>query len=286
MSSKKRIVLAGLVLAALVIAGAGLTLLLLPGSKSVSTPGDGLAGFEKGGQLALPSVAALQPTGPSEPTPLPLFTASLPAFTPTFTAPVSSGTASGSASISPAGSFITAASTSPARSITAVISPAAISTATAAPRPDSFIIPRRIKIPAIRVETFVERVGVTQDGLMDVPRNIWNTAWFGEGGFRPGEPGNAVVAGHLDAPGTKAVFWDLDKLKPGDKIFLDDAGGRELVFEVYDKKIYPFNNAPLLNIFGPSPEAHLNLITCGGTFDRTSRNYNQRLVVYTRLAAA
>jgi sortase A len=53
-----------------------------------------------------------------------------------------------------------------------------------------------------------------------------------------------------------------------------------------DKQVYPYNDAPLQQIFGPSPQAHLNLITCGGTFDRASRNYNKRLVVYTRLAAA
>jgi LPXTG-site transpeptidase (sortase) family protein len=159
-------------------------------------------------------------------------------------------------------------------------------TPTATPQPTHSIIPVKIKIPAINVDTFVERVGLTKDGLMDVPKNIWNTGWFGNGGYRPGDPGNAVIAGHLDAPGTKAVFWDLDKLKAGDKVILTDQAGKQLTFEVVDKQVYPYNDAPLQQIFGPSPQAQLNLITCGGTFDRASQNYNTRLVVYTRLIAA
>jgi LPXTG-site transpeptidase (sortase) family protein len=161
---------------------------------------------------------------------------------------------------------------------------AATPPATATVRPQSIsIIPKKIKIPALQIDTFVEQVGVTSAGTMDTPKNIWNTAWFAEGGYRPGQKGNAVIAGHLDAPGTKAIFWDLDKLKPGDKVSVSDAAGRELTFEVTNREIYPVEDAPLQTIFGPAAEPQLNLITCGGTFDRTSQSYNKRLVVYTQL---
>jgi LPXTG-site transpeptidase (sortase) family protein len=227
------------------------------------------AGFEKGAQLTqLPAPVTPLPTGPTEPTPAPTSARSTAPVQPTTTA------------LPPAAP----ATTSLAAPVTASLPPAVTPTAT--PQPANYIIPAKIKIPAIKVDTFVERVGVTKDGLMDVPKNIWNTGWFGNGGYRPGDPGNAVIAGHLDAPGTKAIFWDLDKLKAGDKVILTDQAGKQLTFEVVDKQVYPYNDAPLQQIFGPSPQAHLNLITCGGTFDRASRNYNKRLVVYTRLAAA
>jgi LPXTG-site transpeptidase (sortase) family protein len=224
------------------------------------------AGFEKGAQLTqLPAPATPLPTGPTEPTPAPPSAAAA--------VPAPPGTTARQAT----------AATFPA----AAASLAPVTTAaTANPQPANYIIPVKIKIPAIKVDTFVERVGLTKDGLMDVPKNIWNTAWFGNGGYRPGDPGNAVIAGHLDAPGTKAVFWDLDKLKAGDKVILTGQAGKQLTFEVVDKQVYPYNDAPLQQIFGASSEAHLNLITCGGTFDRASQNYNKRLVVYTRLAAA
>ncbi len=147
------------------------------------------------------------------------------------------------------------------------------------------LIPYKIRIPAIAVDTFVERVGVTRTGTMDVPKNIWNTAWFGEGGYKPGQIGNAVIAGHLDAPGSRAVFWDLDKLKPGDSIYLTDPAGNSLTFGVIELKTYGLSEAPLENIFGPASEAHLNLITCSGVYSRSAGLYNKRLIVYTRLIA-
>jgi LPXTG-site transpeptidase (sortase) family protein len=221
------------------------------------------AGFEKGAQLnQVPAPATPLPAGPAEPTPAPTSAA---AAVPTL----------------PGGQATAATFTAAAASLAPVTT-----VPTATPQPANSIIPVKIKIPAINVDTFVERVGLTKDGLMDVPKNIWNTGWFGNGGYRPGDPGNAVIAGHLDAPGTKAVFWDLDKLKAGDKIILTNQAGKQLTFEVVDKQVYPYNDAPLQQIFGPSPQAHLNLITCGGTFDRASQNYNKRLVVYTRLIAA
>jgi LPXTG-site transpeptidase (sortase) family protein len=146
-------------------------------------------------------------------------------------------------------------------------------------------VPRKIRIPAIKVDTFVEQVGITAEGNMDVPKNIWNTAWLRDGGYRPGQAGNAVIAGHLDAPGTAAVFWDLDKLKLGDKLYITDAAGKELTFQVVDRQFYPYNNAPLVKIFGPSTEPRLNLITCGGVFDRASHSYDQRLIVFTKLVS-
>ncbi len=204
---------------------------------------------EKGGQISLIPATNIPDSGPKEPTPAPA--TSTPKPIPTL------------AALSPVSAAPTLATIIPRR----------------------LLFPNRIRIPAINITTYVERVGVTKEGAMDVPKNIWNTAWFGDGGYKPGEAGNAVIAGHLDAPGTKAIFWDLDKLKPGDKIYLNDTGGQEMVFEVESLQTYPFENAPLVTIFGPSKEARLNLITCRGTFDRTSHNYNKRLVVFSRLVS-
>lgn len=151
--------------------------------------------------------------------------------------------------------------------------------------PSQIFIPYKIRIPAIKVDTFVERVGVARDGTMAVPKNIWNTAWFGDGGYSPGQPGNAVIAGHLDAPGSQAVFWDLDKLKPGDTIVLTDRVGSSLTFVVAELKTYTLSEAPLETIFGPASQPHLNLITCSGIYNRSIGLYNKRLVVFSKLAA-
>lgn len=144
------------------------------------------------------------------------------------------------------------------------------------------IIPARLRVPSIGVDAPVEKVAQTKDGAMDTPKNIWDVGWY-EPGSKPGELGSAVIAGHLDGPNTKAIFWDLNKVKVGQKIFVSDAEGKELTFEVIEMEIYPFDKAPLDKIFVEAGDIYLNLITCNGTFDQRSDNYNKRLVVYTKL---
>ena len=142
-------------------------------------------------------------------------------------------------------------------------------------------VPKELIIPVIQVIAPVERVGVTADGAMDVPKEWNDVGWF-EKGFRPGERGSAVIAGHLDSPTDRAVFWDLHQLKAGDKVLVKADDGSQRTFQVVGSEVYAFNQAPLDRIFGPSDAPMLNLVTCNGTFDRGSKNYDKRLVVFTK----
>jgi LPXTG-site transpeptidase (sortase) family protein len=155
--------------------------------------------------------------------------------------------------------------------------------ATAAATPAPGLLPAELVIPSIRVDAPVEHVGTTADGAMDVPKQWNDVAWFDQG-YKPGQPGSAVIAGHLDSTTDKAVFWDLNKLKPGDKVLVKSQDGVQLTFQVVSDEVYPFDRAPLQRIFGPSSQPMLNLVTCNGIFDRGTKNYDKRLVVYTRLA--
>jgi sortase A len=147
------------------------------------------------------------------------------------------------------------------------------------------IIPQRLRIPAVGINAYVEQVGLDKQNRMDVPNSIWNVAWF-KLGPKPGERGNAVIDGHVDGPNTPAVFWTLRNIQVGSKIYIADDTGAEKVFEVFDIGVYPYEQAPLDRIFGASNDAQLNLITCTGTFDQTSLNYDKRFVAYARLVQA
>ncbi len=153
---------------------------------------------------------------------------------------------------------------------------------TATPKPGPGL-PLRLRIPAIGVNAAVEYVGVASDGTMAIPADEWDVAWFKKG-YRPGSLGNAVIDGHLDWTHGPAVFWNLAKLNVGDAVYVSDDKGTERKFLVTDVVTYPYNNAPLTAIFGPSNTADLNLITCNGVYSKTAHNYNKRLVVYTTLA--
>ncbi len=144
-------------------------------------------------------------------------------------------------------------------------------------------LPVQLSIPAIGVSAAIERVGVAGDGTMAVPVSEWDVGWYRRG-FLPGSPGNAAIDGHLDWTHGPAVFWNLGKLNPGDAIYVTDNKGVKRKFVVDELVAYPFDNAPLNNIFGSSNAAHLNLITCNGVYSHTAHNYNKRLVVYSTLS--
>jgi sortase (surface protein transpeptidase) len=148
-------------------------------------------------------------------------------------------------------------------------------------RADSY--PVRIQIPALKVDTFVEQIGERADGSMATPTNPSQVAWYSYGAI-PGENGNVVMAGHFDRiDGSPAVFWELAKLQRGDTVIVYDSTQTAYHYVVSDQQSYPYNKAPLAEIFGFDLVSRLNLITCRGSWDRNRQTYSQRLVVYTEL---
>jgi sortase A len=146
-------------------------------------------------------------------------------------------------------------------------------------------IPETISIPKINVNTKVESVAQDSQGRMDVPKNPMDTAWYSPG-FRPGMNGSSVIDGHLDlVTGAPAAFWNLKELVPGDTISVTENNGKIYTFVVSEVTKYPYNNFPLKQVFAASDVPMLNLITCNGVWDKNTRNYSDRLVVYSKLIA-
>lgn len=144
------------------------------------------------------------------------------------------------------------------------------------------IVPASLEIPSIGLKANVESVGLKENGEMAVTESFDTTGWY-EKGYNPGEPGNAVIGGHVDSRNGPAVFYELNKLSVGDEVTVTSKTGDTRTFVVTDKKEYPWDDAPLKSIFGYTHRSSLNLITCTGDFDHASRNYSKRLVIYTEL---
>ncbi len=143
-------------------------------------------------------------------------------------------------------------------------------------------LPVRLKIPTIHVDAPLESVGLAPDGSVDVPKSRVSAAWFNLGP-RPGEKGSSVIDGHFGwwKDGTPAVFDNLGKLRKGDKLYIEDEKGATATFVVRAFRTFDQNEeAP--SVFSSSDgKAHLNLITCEGTWDKVAKSYSQRLVVFT-----
>lgn len=144
-----------------------------------------------------------------------------------------------------------------------------------------FGLPMRLKIPNINVDAPIEYAGLTRDGAMGAPKERADVAWFNLGP-RPGEIGDAVFAGHFGWKNAKASAFDnLYKLHKGDSLYVEDDKGAIIAFVVRESRKYD-PHADASDVFGAHDgKPHLNLITCKGVWNKVSKSYSERLVVFT-----
>lgn len=155
--------------------------------------------------------------------------------------------------------------------------------AVAADQAKSFEEPVTLTIPKLGIDARVESVGMDSTGKMDVPKNADNVAWYNLG-YKPGEIGSAVIAGHFDkVTGEPAVFYNLEKLQIGDQIIITDSSGNRLTFAVVRFASYSDSNFPLQEVFGEAQQPRLNLITCDGSWNSAAKSYSHRTVVYAEI---
>lgn len=144
-------------------------------------------------------------------------------------------------------------------------------------------VPQTLQIPVINLKATIESVGLDKDRKMDVPKDSDDVGWY-DLQNKPGEPGNAVIDGHLDKEsGAPAAFWNLHKLNVGDKIIVTDTDGDNFTFSVIRKATYNYDTFPISEVFGPSSKKFLNLISCAGAWNSTAHNYSERTVIYSEL---
>jgi hypothetical protein len=152
------------------------------------------------------------------------------------------------------------------------------------PRRHRVSLPLRIAIPRLGVRARILRLGMNGDGTLQGPDNFADTGWWA-GGSRPGEPGPAVVAGHVDSRTGPAVFFRLGSLRRGDVIRIGRRDGTVVGFAVQRLARYPEAHFPTGQVYGPTRRPTLRLITCPGDFDRSTGHYLDNTVVYATLVA-
>lgn len=141
-------------------------------------------------------------------------------------------------------------------------------------------LPVRLTIPAIKVDSAVQPVGITPDGFMDTTKGPGEVGWY-KFGQHPGENGSAVMTGHYGwKNGIAAAFDNLSKLIIGDKLYSEDEKGVTTTFVVRELKRYEQNQDATSIFRSGDGKAHLNLITCEGAWSNVTKTYSNRLVVF------
>jgi sortase (surface protein transpeptidase) len=142
--------------------------------------------------------------------------------------------------------------------------------------------PAFVKIPSIHTTSSLINLGLTGEGVLEVPQDYLQAGWY-QKGPRPGDPGPAVIAGHLDSKIGPGIFSRLAEVKPGDLIEVTRVDGQVVSFIVTRVDQYPKRAFPTRQVYGKTDRAELRVITCGGSFDRGKGSYNDNIVVFARL---
>lgn len=144
--------------------------------------------------------------------------------------------------------------------------------------------PSRITIPALDVRARLVAVGRADDGSIDVPTQdpVRTAGWY-EYGASPGQPGTAVIVGHVDTRDRAAVFARLPELTPGDRIVVVSRTGKEIEFSVDSVRRTPKTAFPAATVFAPAPKPRLVLVTCGGAWVGGDVGYADNVIVFATM---
>jgi sortase (surface protein transpeptidase) len=147
-------------------------------------------------------------------------------------------------------------------------------------------VPVRIDIPRIGVASSLLRLGREPDGTVATPplRRAAVAGWYALGP-RPGDPGSAVILGHVDSKRGPAVFFRLRELRRGDEVRVRRADGSLVRFVVERTEQFPKQRFPTDDVYYPTLTPGLRLVTCGGLFDRRSGHYRSNIIVFAAARA-
>jgi hypothetical protein len=139
--------------------------------------------------------------------------------------------------------------------------------------------PVEISIPELGIMAPVSPAGQVNGALQIPPPN--EAGWYA-GGPRPGEPGRAVIVGHLDTVDGPAVFAALPEIRRGMRIEVDAGNGTQHSFETIGVASVAKTSFPAQAVYSPSRRPTLALITCSGRFDEATGHYENNLIILAR----
>jgi len=138
--------------------------------------------------------------------------------------------------------------------------------------------PSTLSIPKIGVKAAIVAVGLKKNGAIQTP-DPGEIGWY-RNGPKPGDPGPAVLIGHVDTRTGPDVFYRLGELRPGDEILVGRADGTTARFLVGRLERHPKTALPTSRIWTKHNRPLLRLITCTGSFDHATGHYRDNLILY------
>jgi len=147
-------------------------------------------------------------------------------------------------------------------------------------------LPRYLIIPTLGVDTPILQVGLNDQGAIDTPDNVFETAWY-DASAKPGQLGAMLIDGHISSWTSPGVFYAIDTLQPGDDIMVQSGNGAIFTYEVVRTQIYNASDVDMASALAPvNPiKPGLNLISCTGSVITGTSQFNERIIVFAQFAS-
>ena len=159
------------------------------------------------------------------------------------------------------------------------------------PLPATKPAPNRLVIPALGVRAplvAAGAVGRPGSATLSIPADIHTVAWW-DGDFStgrhervplPGDPGVALVAGHVDsAAAGPGALYNLGHLQVGDVVRVTVLGRTTTWRVARPSELTPKTALPRA-LFRSTGPARLAIVTCGGGFDAATGHYLDNVIVW------
>jgi Sortase domain len=147
-------------------------------------------------------------------------------------------------------------------------------------------LPRTLTISSVGVNGSVTSIDdVTKISNRTNGLEAQAIAWWSQTP-RPGSRGIAVIVGHINFGGKPGIFKDLRNVAIGDVVAVTDTSGVPRSFEVYKTLLVRKTSVNQADVFAPTPDAELRVISCEGELEKRSdgsRHYVSNRVVFARL---
>jgi hypothetical protein len=143
-------------------------------------------------------------------------------------------------------------------------------------------VPTAIDVPSIGLHSSLVQLDQNDDGSVQVPSSFHVAGWYRRS-VTPGQIGPTIILGHVDSKAGPGIFYRLGALHPGDRVTVNRANGTAVTFEITGVREYLKSQFPTIAVYGNTPVPTIRLVTCGGTFDRSTGHYLSNIVAYGRV---
>jgi hypothetical protein len=139
--------------------------------------------------------------------------------------------------------------------------------------------PLEVLVPRIGLRSKLVGLRLNLDGTVQVPDSYGVAGWYRDGPA-PGDPGAALILGHVDSKSGPGIFFRLRELRKGDAVLVRRADGTTVRFIVDRLATYPKSRFPTAKVYAQTGPPELRLITCTGAFSKG--HYLDNLVLFAR----